>query len=297
MLTYFHRCLPLYYVLLCSLLGLSLAWLVTSVAQVQLSAETPPVVQRPAPGRGRATTTSTSSDPRIILQRNIFNSKQAALTEIPVAASTRPGAIPARISTQASRLTLIGTVVAPMRSMAVLKNGTQIAVYHLNERLPDNSTLIDIQRNRVELRNSDGSRSLLELEENGQTATTAAPGNGPLPSAGSAIKTLGDNRWAISSQEAQRIRNDIASIIKQVRVDPHVVNGQTQGFVVKQIQRGTLLEQMGIQRGDILRAVNGVTLDSPEKGLQVFQQLREAKNLDVSLQRAGNSLNFQYEIK
>jgi general secretion pathway protein C len=67
--------------------------------------------------------------------------------------------------------------------------------------------------------------------------------------------------------------------------------------VVRMIQPRSLLALLGIQRGDVLMQVNGVELDSPEKALQIFQQLREARNISIGLVRDGERMNFDYQIE
>jgi general secretion pathway protein C len=54
---------------------------------------------------------------------------------------------------------------------------------------------------------------------------------------------------------------------------------------------------MGMQRGDVIIDVNNIKLDSPEKALMIFQQLREARQISVAVERNGNPLSFAYEIE
>jgi general secretion pathway protein C len=58
-----------------------------------------------------------------------------------------------------------------------------------------------------------------------------------------------------------------------------------------------LLAKMGMQRGDVIIDVNNIKLDSPEKALMIFQQLREARQISVAVERNGNPLSFAYEIE
>lgn len=296
MLTLFYRCLPVYYVLLCALLGLSLAWLVTSESEIRLRSEISSS-STTSPGPSAATRSGTPADNRIILQRNIFNSSQPAQAATIASASSKATAGRQRLQTAPKNLKLIGTVVAGADSLAVINNGKEIEVIRLNQRIPGSGKLVVIMRDHVEIENRDGSRLILELDSNGNTSVTSPATSKGKGTQQVVAKNLGNNRWVIPEAEAAKARDNIAQIIKQVRVDPNIVGGKTQGFIIKRIQRGTLLSQMGLKRGDILHAINGTTLDSPEKGLQIFQQLREAKTLNIDLQRAGNSMNFQYEIK
>jgi general secretion pathway protein C len=274
------------------MLGLSLAWFVTSEAEIRLNTGSISLVANSA-NSAQSRNNQQPANNRIILQRNIFNSAQPAQVARPTATQT------AVTSPQAlSRLTLIGTVVAGEESLAVINTGKQIEVIRLNDIFANDSTLVSVGRDHIEIETAQGARNILHLDTNGSTPSQTSTSKRAKSSTNrSAIVNLGTNRWRIPTTEAKRIRTNISSIIKQVRIDPHIVAGTTDGFVIKRIQRNTLLSQMGLKRGDILHAVNGVTLDSPEKGLQIFQQLREAKSLSLDLKRAGQSLNFQYEIK
>ena len=71
---------------------------------------------------------------------------------------------------------------------------------------------------------------------------------------------------------------------------PNIVEGRTEGFQVVTVQPRSLLAQMGIRPRDVLMQINGVELDSPEKALQIFYQLREARTLSLSLMRNGQPL-------
>ncbi|MDY0189491.1 MAG: type II secretion system protein GspC [Desulfuromonas sp.] len=296
MITLLHRSLPIYYLLLCALLGLSLAWLVTSAAEIGLAAHS---------NAGSTTTVTASaklsrqpSDNRTILQRNIFNSTQSA--EVQEIAPTRQASRQAATALAATNLTLIGTVVAGDLSLAVIKIDREIEIIRIQHKIPGHGTLDAVFRDHVEIKAQDGSIHILAMEDNEVApASTGARARGniaPQP-ATEVVHNLGNNRWAITTSEAEKIRSNIGTIIQQVRIEPNLVNGKTDGFTIKRIQRNSLLNQMGLMRGDILHAVNGTTLDSPEKGLQIFQQLREAKTLNLDLNRAGQSMKFQYEIK
>ncbi|MBE0598734.1 MAG: general secretion pathway protein GspC, partial [Desulfuromonadales bacterium] len=110
------------------------------------------------------------------------------------------------------------------------------------------------------------------------------------------VQALGGNRFVIPQEVATQARGNLNELLKQARMEPNIVDGRTEGFVVRMIQPRSLLANLGIQRGDILKQVNEVELNSPEKALQIFQQLREAKTISIGLTRNGNNLNFQYEV-
>jgi general secretion pathway protein C len=126
------------------------------------------------------------------------------------------------------------------------------------------------------------------------SAQTAPAATG-LPA--DAVRSAGANRWVVARAAAEAARANIGEQLRTALLQPNLVNGKTDGFVVKRIQPGTLLARMGLQRGDVIKRVNRMPLDSPEKALQIMQQLREARELSVDLERGGATLSFVYEIE
>jgi general secretion pathway protein C len=121
-----------------------------------------------------------------------------------------------------------------------------------------------------------------------------AAGNGV---AADAVRPAGANRWLVARGAAEAARENIGAQLRTALIQPNLVNGKTDGFVVRRIQPGTLLAQMGLQQGDVIKRVNRMPLDSPEKALQILQQLREARQLSVDIERGGTPLSLAYEIE
>jgi general secretion pathway protein C len=78
---------------------------------------------------------------------------------------------------------------------------------------------------------------------------------------------------------------------------PQVQNGKTIGFKLMEMEKGSLLEQIGLRIGDLVVEINQVELNSPEKALQVFQQVREASNISLGLVRNGQRQTFEYRFE
>ncbi len=279
-------------------LGLSLGLLAASGLGVlwrpPVTAPRPQVQAPPAAARKPAL-----ADFEIILQRNIFDSSAPGSQTLAGASSAlQPVAAAPR-----ANLTLLGTVAAGVRSLALIKADQETAVYALEEELPGGGKLVEVSRNQVRIAYPGGAEVLLVVEEQAQAG--AAPGR-PTPGAappaertgaiGEGVRSLGENRWLLPREEVEKARASMNELLRQARMEPNIVDGRTEGFVVRMIQPRSLLANLGIQRGDVVMQVNGVDLDSPEKALQIFQQLREAKNITLSLTRGGNRLNFQYEV-
>jgi len=297
MLTTLYRSLPIYYVLICAILGMSVSWLITSEIEMRFSVNQPTSSQTHQ-DFFTSQQNQKPTDNSIITNRNIFNSNPAK-KEVHSSIQHQKSSIKQPTKKAPSNLTLLGTVVAGDESLAVIGISNVIEVIRIKQNISDSGTLASVKRGYVEISTPTGELMQLQMDDSDTSKTSRAPKNiFSIPKQRSqVVRNIGNNSWVIPANEAENIRTNISSVIKQVRIDPHITNGKTDGFVVKRIRRNTLLNQMGIKRGDIIHAVNGVTLDSPEKGLQIFQQLREAKNLSIDLKRANKSMNFKYEIK
>jgi general secretion pathway protein C len=297
MLTLFYRCLPIYYVLLCALLGLSLAWFISSESDIRLRANLSSSSISAEPSAVKLN--RTPADNRIVLQRNVFNSNQSAKAATIVTSHTT-GIANQQLQIAPDNLKLVGTVVAGNDSLAVIKSNENIEILRLRQHISGGGILNAVMRDHVEIESSDGTCLILEMSPavtNNSAAVCAKSKPASVAKQQLIAYSVDNNRWVIPAAIAAEARENIAEIVKHVRLTPNVVGGKTQGFIIKWIRRNSLFSQMGLKRGDILHAINGTTLDSPEKGLQIFQQLREARTLNVDLKRGSKSMNFKYEIK
>ncbi len=300
MLSFIQRNFRAIDLVLLALLGLSLGHLTATALGVFLS---PPTrfqeeLGRTAQPPGRK---PTLADYQPILQRNIFDSTAQEVQSVSAAPS--PQATPSAQAQPSARtdLTLLGTVAAGPDSLALIRAGREVEIYRLEDDVPGGGRLEKIERNQVHIKNPDGTTEILPLyqgDDQGAARTAARPTRKSTrpQSAGAGIRPVGENRWEISQEEVEKARGNLNELLKQARMEPHIVNGQTEGFVVRMIQRNSLLAKLGIRRGDVVMQVNGVELDSPEKALQIFQQLREARNINIGLSRNGERMNFEYEI-
>jgi general secretion pathway protein C len=235
------------------------------------------------------------TDYQVILQRNIFDSTAPGIGTL--AGAETPGK-PAAPAAPRPNLRLLGTVVAGGGSLAVIHTGQETKAFRTGDELPGGGRIEEVGRNLVQIKYPDGALATLHLYvgESPRETPAAASTGGPGGTGGDGIQAVGENRWVIPRSVAEQARGNLNELLRQARMEPHIVAGRTEGFVVRMLRPKSLLDMMGIQRGDVLMQVNGMALDSPEKALQIFQQLREARHLSVSLMRNGVPMNFEYEV-
>jgi len=299
MLALLHKNLPGILLVLAGLVGLSLANLAMTGLSFTIA---PPALLAPkAPPPTVAPTRAPElADYEVILDRNLFDSTGGSNeTLVGKAASSAPSA-PSSSPRSRQKLDLIGTVADGSRGLALIQVSGDVKVLQVGDELPGGGTLDAVRRNEADIAYRDGSNETLRIPREGTAGATSstASARASARSGGDEyqIRSVGENRYAVARAEVEKARANIGELLKQARMEPYVVNGSTAGFVVKMIKPDTLLSQLGLQLGDIVKQVNGVELNSPEKALQVFQQLREARRLTIDLTRNGQPVTLQYDV-
>ncbi len=81
-------------------------------------------------------------------------------------------------------------------------------------------------------------------------------------------------------------------IVKSVRVVPAFEQGVTVGFKFFSVREGTLFAQIGVQNGDVLVALNGLPVTTPDQALAAHEQLRTAPLVTLSIRRRGEPVRL-----
>ena len=77
------------------------------------------------------------------------------------------------------------------------------------------------------------------------------------------------------------------------RIVPKFVNGKSVGFAFYSIRPGSKLAQGGLKNGDVIVRINGLSMDSPEKALDVYKTLRLGTAADVEVLRGSATLKLK----
>ncbi len=250
---------------------------------------------KPAP-RTTAVRQLQEDDFQIILNRNLFDSKAAGAVEHVDLSAAAIAAGTAVASTGAiGDLVLIGTVVAGEDSLALIKSGAKAGIFKLEEELAPGVVVSEIGRKLVVLRDHGNRRELPLKQRKGASARLVKQRNSAAAKQG--IVAVDESRWKISKAVADNARANLNSLLQTARMIPQVKNGKTIGFKLVELEKGSLLEKIGLRVGDLIVEINQVELNSPEKALQIFQQVREASNISLGLMRNGQPKTFEYSFE
>lgn len=85
----------------------------------------------------------------------------------------------------------------------------------------------------------------------------------------------------------QQALADPAALLSQVQVVPVLEGGQLRGVRLGYSGDPALLAAAGLQPDDVIVSVNGMRIDSIERGMQVVETLRNAPSISVTVRRGG----------
>ena len=110
------------------------------------------------------------------------------------------------------------------------------------------------------------------------------------------VSKVADDHHAIDGDELDTYLTDKSVLDMEARVIPHYTNGQHNGFKLVGVRPGSLYRAIGIRSGDIIRSINGVAIDTPNKALDLYNQLKSKTKLILAIERRGQPLTLTVDI-
>ncbi len=249
-----------------------------------------------------------------VVSRNIFCSTCEPSTASGEGGKEGEGTTPAADGAPtktALKLRLLATLVReddPAASVAFIVDlaTSQTGVYGVGAKLAEGVSVQEIALRQVLIRNA-GRPELLTLGDGEAEPMVAAkadaepgPFNRPEPLEGlegisNGIRHVAEKRYAIDRATLNKALAD-SNLFAGVRAIPSMKDGQLIGFAVY-AKVGSIPSLLGLFSGDVMQAVNGQPITTPEKALEVVRGLRSASQITLSFQRRGVPLTHDYLIR
>lgn len=243
-----------------------------------------------------------------IIDRNLFNASTLA-----------PSAVTAAEKYEKTRLPLLlrATLAAGDASWAVFEDqgSRRHLVARVNQELCRPTAQVPcafgsvilqrVERCRVVVQNQ-GRREELRLEtlaacaEGGiasvpRNSTPVAPAARGRAALGGAVERLAENRFAVPRAEVANAAANPAALFSQARILPRYDQGKMVGVQLNAIRPGSLFAQVGIQDGDVVTQVNGVTVATPEDSQRLLNEFASGNALNVTVTgRDGQVRQLEY---
>ncbi len=126
------------------------------------------------------------------------------------------------------------------------------------------------------------------------SATVSSTGSGF--SAARWIKRVGERRYRIDRQGLNKVLGDSQLLARSARIVPAIRGGRPSGFKLYAVRPGSIYQLMGLRNGDTVEQVDGQAITTPDKALEFYTRLRNAKQFSLTVRRRGVQLRFRYQI-
>jgi general secretion pathway protein C len=227
-----------------------------------------------------------------VLERNLFNTRSA----------TEP--LPDQVDVESLQetklnLKLWGTVSGSIEgAYAVIEDvGTREQNLYRSGDTIQTATVKEIFREKVVL-TVNGNDEVLQMQELETGMAASRPSGLPVQTAAASPAVgVGTQRVSLRRSYIEQSMTDMASLMTQVQIRPHVEDGVPSGLALSSIQPNSIFRRMGLRNGDVITGVDGTEIASVDDALRLVDNLKSASNLSVQIKRRGQDRTIEYSIR
>ena len=192
-------------------------------------------------------------------------------------------------------LVLAGVIASGAGGYALISvNGQPQEPFAVGQTITGSAVLQAVYPDRVVIRRNGALESLLlEGADNSQTPPEMAmPAVNRRPCvSGEVVRETGANQYMVErDQLAAQMRTP--DFLKQATLVP----SSGGGFLVRQIQPGSLYEKLGVRAGDVIKSVNGQPINTAEDAIRLYQQMSSISSVQMEIMRGGKSESLYYQF-
>ncbi|MFL6648472.1 MAG: type II secretion system protein N, partial [Sulfurifustaceae bacterium] len=252
----------------------------------QSVAETPPAVVNENPG---------DYNLQALLSANVFG--QVAPTA--AKGSVSLDAIPL----SSLNLVLSGVMVTSAGSFALISaDGNPELPFGVGQEIVAGVTLYAVYGDRVLIRRGGATETLMLKDispdlAKGSIVTSAPPSanvdsSGINPNSSRARRRERNRQFFIDRQQLNQQMQQ-PEVLSQALMVPNAGGG----FLVREIQPGSVYEKFGLKVGDVIASVNGHAVNTMDDVMRLYQQVASTSNLQINVKRAGRNETLVYNIQ
>jgi general secretion pathway protein C len=196
-------------------------------------------------------------------------------------------------------------------SFATIQNTStnRQGAYSLEKPIPDGGKIVRITAKFVDFENTSTKRvERISLLTGGPAPKVAATSSKPrrgrskpkdelMAMIDEGVKKVDETSFEIDKKVVDKILENPMSVARGARIVPSIKNGKANGFKLYAIRPSSVYAKIGLRNGDTIHSINGFDLTSPDKALEVYTKVREARNLSVNATRRGKPISLSYSIK
>ncbi len=207
-----------------------------------------------------------------------------------LAAAPAAGQDPGNAPVSQSNLVLAGTIATqdPKHGVAIISDGGPSKVYSVGDNL-GGAALHSVFLDRV------------ILDRGGVLETLLLPRTLPPGHSAAAVKRMAgvDPRTAAAVDNIRRmVQQDPGLLDQAMRVVPSYDSaaGKLRGFRAYPGRNRAIFGKLGLKPGDLVTAINGTTLDDPQRSQEVFNTIQTSDRVTVTVERGGQRQDISLNI-
>jgi general secretion pathway protein C len=158
------------------------------------------------------------------------------------------------------------------------------------------ATVKEIFREKVVL-TVNGKDEVLQMQELVSGKAVSRPGGLPTRAAASSSGAVRAQRISLRRSYIEQSMTDMASLMTQVQIRPHMENGMPAGLSLSSIKPNSIFRRMGLRNGDVITGVDGSEISSVDDALKLVDNLKSSSQLSVQLKRRGREKSIEYSIR
>jgi len=105
------------------------------------------------------------------------------------------------------------------------------------------------------------------------------------------VRQVGENEYEVDRNEAQDLMRNPTNLFSQARILPKYADGEMVCLQVNGIKSGSLFEEIGLESGDVITRLNGITINDPTESAKVLSEFSEADSFTVDVERGDGSVD------
>ena len=158
------------------------------------------------------------------------------------------------------------------------------------------ATVKEIHREKVVL-TVNGKDEALQMQELVSGKAAFRPGGSSVRKGAPATGAVRAQRISLRRSYIEQSMTDMASLMTQVQIQPHMEDGVPGGLALSSIKPNSIFRRMGLRNGDIITGVDGNEISSVDDALKLVDGLKSSSNLSVQVKRRGREKNIEYNIR
>jgi len=222
-----------------------------------------------------------------VVDRNIFGAAKAPAGGVNRTEDLQEEDIEALEPTSLN-IALLGTVTGPeVNARAVIEDSASKVqgLYRVGDAIQE-AVVQKIVRGKVILRVGDKNEVL---------SMDASESDTGRPAAGAAAGR--SDTVVLARSDIHESLQNINQLLTQARIRPHLKDGKPDGFILSYIKAGSFFTHLGLQQGDIVKSINGRSINTPEDAFSFYKAVESGAPLSMEILRGGQPRTINYRFK